>query len=95
MPDPAYLEELVASLPDEEAIFFLRNKGSEAQAQWMSPDIVASDAPFYRMVSAQGVLRNHDGEVAPGPAEGEFLQKLTGRDFRALLDELRSMDDST
>jgi hypothetical protein len=56
--------DLKETMPAEEAIFFLRNKGSEVARWGWAEDAVAVEAGFYRLVSTQGVVRNVDGRAS-------------------------------
>ncbi len=72
------IDPLRASLPDEESLFFLRNKG-------------AAEADYYRLVVMRGVIVNRDGraEVLPGDDE-DFLDTLDGSDFDGLVAQVRA-----
>ncbi len=73
---PETLEGVMASLPREESLFFLRNKGGD-------------EADFYRLVVMRGVVVNRDGaaEVTPGDA---VLDGLAGTPFDVLVDRVRA-----
>ena len=72
------IDPLRASLPVEESLFFLRNKG-------------AAEIDYYRLVVMRGVIVNRDGtaEVLPGDEE-DFLGTLDGTDFDGLVAQVRA-----
>lgn len=76
---PDTMEGVLASLPREESLFFLRNKGGE-------------EADFYRLVVMRGVVVNRDGaaEVTPGDA---VLDGLAGSPFETLVAQVRAAGD--
>ena len=71
------IDPLRASLPVEESLFFLRNKG-------------AAEADFYRLVVMRGVIVNRDGtaEVMPGD-DDDFLTALDRSPFDTLVAQVR------
>ena len=72
------IEPLRASLPVEESLFFLRNKG-------------AAEADFYRLVVMRGVIVNRDGAAEVLPADDDdFLAALDGGPFDALVGRVRA-----
>ena len=76
---PETLDALRSSLPREESLFFLRNKGG-------------ADADFYRLVVMRGVIVNRDGvaEITPGD---DPLDALAGTRFDAVVDLVRQATD--
>ena len=76
---PETLEGVRASLPREESLFFLRNKGGD-------------EADFYRLVVMRGVVVNRNGaaEVTPGDA---VLDGVAGTSFDALVAQVRATGD--
>lgn len=85
---------MVASVPTERTIFFLRNKGAEARTLGLPVDVQAAEAPFYRLVMLTSYLREFDGAVHVGlGTEDEFLLALEGKNFDALVDQLRTSSD--
>jgi len=72
------IDALPASLPVEESLFFLRNKG-------------AAEADYYRLVVMRGVIVNRNGsaEVLPGDGD-DFLSAHDGAEFDGLVAEVRS-----
>jgi hypothetical protein len=83
LPGPDLVEKLKATLPQERAIFFLRNKGPK------------DDPHRYRLTNDyQGILRDIDGRVAVmDPTAGHFLEHLDGTDFSSLVKDLHSILD--
>lgn len=70
------LDALRSSLPRDESLFFLRNKGG-------------AERSFYRLVVMDGVIVNRDGIAElPAGAEG-FKAPLAGARFDELVDEIR------
>jgi hypothetical protein len=83
---PAAIGALRGSVPTEEAVFFLRNKGTEVADWGWSNERVAVERQFYRLVNSQAMLRNFDGRVAaPFGVEEDFLKALDGQPFADLL----------
>jgi hypothetical protein len=76
---PETIDAVIASLPREESLFFLRNKGGD-------------EADFYRLVVMRGVVVNRDGtaEVTPGDV---VLDGLAGAPFDWLLAQVRAAGD--
>lgn len=73
-------------LKDESsAVFFLRNKGSEARALGWSERLAAVEDPFFRLVSSQGPIRLIDGVAYPPvDAEDSFLLQIEGKSIEAV-----------
>jgi hypothetical protein len=69
------IDPLRASLPVEESLFFLRNKG-------------AAEADFYRLVVMRGVIVNRGGTAEVMPGDDEFLTALDGSPFDTLVDQV-------
>ncbi len=72
---PEMLAALGSSLPKEESLFFVRNKG-------------AAEADFYRLVVMRGVIVNRDGVAEVLPGDDDFLSALDGSSFGALVAEV-------
>jgi hypothetical protein len=70
------IDPLRASLPVEESLFFLRNKG-------------AAEADYYRLVVMRGVIVNRDGRAEVLPGDEDFLGTLDGTDFDGLVAQVR------
>lgn len=86
------IDRLRATMPTEQSLYFLRNKGSEVASWGWPADAVAHERAFYRLVSMQGVIHNNLGTaVAPVGADEEFLIRLTGQAFD---DVLRAVEDA-
>ena len=65
--DTEDLASLRASLPSDQYMLFLRNKGLGAISRGVreAPGVpIEESLQFYRPVSSQGVFRNKDGRVA-------------------------------
>ena len=73
---PETLEGVLSSLPRDESLFFLRNKGGD-------------EAEFYRLVVMRGVVVNRDGaaEVTPGDA---VLDDVAWTPFDELVERVRA-----
>ncbi len=85
------LSELQESLPKNEALFFLRNKGAAAATLGRSLAEQLEHRPYYRLVSDQGALANIDGAVMPHPdGEALFLDALQGRQFDVVVEMVRA-----
>ena len=70
------IDALRASLPDEESLFFLRNKG-------------AAEADYYRLVVMRGVIVNRDGSAEVMPSDEDFLTELDGSPYDTLVAQVR------
>jgi hypothetical protein len=70
------LDAVRSSLPRDESLFFLRNKG-------------AAEAAFYRLVVMDGVIVNRDGLAEAFAEEDGFMASLAGARFDELVDEVR------
>jgi hypothetical protein len=77
--------------PDERVVLFLRNKAVEAQQAGVDPAGPLAGREYYRVVSAQGYLRDLDGRTAvPLASEYAWLAELDGLPFEdtlALIEE--------
>jgi hypothetical protein len=73
---PDMLGALRSSLPVDESLFFLRNKGG-------------AEADYYRLVVMRGVIVDRDGTAEVLPGDDDFLSALDGTPFDALVDEVR------
>lgn len=82
IPGGRNIEDLQAAIPTEEAMYFLRNKGTEASDLGFTPEEIEVEAPYYRLVSSQGQIRNLGGAaLPPEAAEDSFLVDLRGTPF--------------
>lgn len=94
LPSVDKLEELKSSQPEEESVFFLRDKGSEALRLGLSAEEVRVEQGSYRLVSSQGVLRNLNGQVGiPIASEDSFLLQLSGESFEHMEEKVREFAD--
>jgi hypothetical protein len=87
MAEPEVFDGLKATLPTEEGIYFLRNKGAEAAVLGKSVATENHEAVYYRLVNMAGLLRMGPGgetRVMPGRHEA-FLADLAERPFDAVL----------
>lgn len=71
------IDPLRASLPVEDSLFFLRNKG-------------AAEADYYRLVVMRGVIVNRDGTAEVMPGDDDFLSGLDGSPFDTLVGQVRA-----
>lgn len=89
LPGGRSVDQLRGALPPEEAIYFLRSKGTEATSLGFTPDQIKAEAPYYRMVSSQGLIRDIAGvAVPPDDAEDAFLAGLRGASFESVEDQV-------
>jgi hypothetical protein len=70
------LDALRASLPPDESLFFVRNKGGV-------------DADFYRLVIQRAAIVNRDGAAEVPPGDDDFLDALGGASFDEVLEAVR------
>lgn len=84
--------DLAESLPGEEAVFFLRDKGLEAAALGLPKSDQQEQSGLYRWVSSQGLLVNARGKVNIPlySDESGFPTGLRGRPFLQVSDETRA-----
>lgn len=73
------LQDLQKNLPDGRAVLILRNKGEE------------DDPSFFRLVNdSQGLIREFEGLAHLAAESGPFFDRLEGRPFGLVVDELRA-----
>lgn len=73
------ITSMAANLPAEDSIFFLRNKGIEAQSLGLPSERIEEESSFYRLVIGAALLRVFDGHVVPSVGtDAEFLLALDG-----------------
>jgi hypothetical protein len=92
LPDAGVDAALRGSLPTSPGVYFLRNKGVSAAQAGYALEAQLANAPYWRLVSSQGLLENVAGSVeAPVvPAEeGGFPSDLEGSSFQALLERVQ------
>jgi hypothetical protein len=70
------LDALRASLPPDESLFFVRNKGG-------------ADSDFYRLVIQRAAIVNRDGAAEVAPGDDDFLDALGGASFEEVLEAVR------
>jgi hypothetical protein len=80
----------VADASLDRGVFFLRNKGVEAERLGLEPAAIDAHKALYRLVNqSQGVLREIDGKVAVHPGVTvSFLSDLAGTSFESLVTNL-------
>lgn len=87
---PEGVAAMEATLPNREAILYLKNIGDYAKTRGFGPDHVLSDRRLYRLVGDDlGIVWNDDGTVALGPSPDEWMTELTGTSFDSLLERAR------
>lgn len=88
---PQLLPELRDKLPQERAIFFLRDMGRKAAARG-APEPLRSDLQgVYDFVSSQGLLRDFAGNVElPEMPRDPFLVRLRGARFSDIVEQVRT-----
>lgn len=88
--DPEAYGRIAESVPQESAIWFLRNKAVEAALLGLPADYPGAGEDYYRVVSNEGILREVEGDVVPvQPSESDWLAALDGRAIDDVLSELR------
>lgn len=94
LPGGRTVAQLKDAIPAEEALFFLRNKGTEAIALGMTVDQVKAEVPYYRLVSSQGLIRSIAGAAIPpdGPDDA-FSADLRGTPFDSVQEQVAGIKD--
>jgi hypothetical protein len=89
VPERTILSDVAATLPAEDALFFLRNKGLEVAKLGWSRAAQELEWSYYRLAVSDGLFRNFDGRarVAIG-AEADFVLAWEGRPFGDLVAEV-------
>lgn len=72
-------------------LFFLRNKGAEAQRMGLAPAVVQAEWNYYRLVSSQGLVESRDGTaVVPlGEIGDPLVDGVNGKQFADIVDIAR------
>ncbi len=96
LPDPRRLDEVVANVPQEQQLLFLVNGAASSRREGHPPEYQEQLRYTYIGVSAQGILRNIDGNVKrlpPAVIEDleEFPTELDGADFDEIVDRVRQV----
>lgn len=82
LPTPGLANDVIASTPRNQSIFFLRHKATELANLGAPADVVAADELFYRLVTLRAVVWTDSGKAAVHPGEvPDFLTALGGRPF--------------
>jgi len=91
VPDPSQFATLRTEMPTEETLFFLRNKGQEAQSLGFAKDAWEAESKYFRLVFSEGFFRNISGRVAARPgAETAMARGIDGTEFGTLLDDVET-----
>lgn len=81
-------------LPTERGLYFLRNKGLAVERQGYSAVVQRDNAPYWRLVSSQGLFETADGRITvpmvPAHEEG-FPAGLAGTGFASAVNQLRDL----
>lgn len=90
LPASGTVDQLQEKLPLPAAIFFLRNKGKEAESNELAPSVQTAEAPFYRLTMSGAVLPSVGSEVEDidRGGENEFLEELSGQPFDTVVAEI-------
>ncbi len=84
--DPAEMDGVLALVPRNESVFFLRHKAKEAERLGMPSEMVAAETPFYRLVMLRGVVWNESGQAAVYRGDHvDFLTQLAGQPFEEVI----------
>lgn len=77
-------------IPEERAIFFLRDLDKEARSLDLPADLIISVEGKYRWSVFQAAIRDDHGTARPMPyAELDYLLAVDGRPFERVLDSVR------
>ena len=88
---PGEGDSMVKSLPTEQGIYFLRNKGIEARQLGQSGAAADAESTYYRLVIIDGLLRVTEGTVRPAPyAEEPFILALNGSPVADITGRIRA-----
>ncbi len=92
LPSTESLDAARSLLPQPRSVFFLRNKGVEAERYGYPEVVQATESGFYRLIAQRGVVADAAGRVtAPGWADGpDFLSALEGTSFDEFVASLRN-----
>ena len=75
-----------STLPWNESILFLRNKGESARAGGLPRDIQVAESVFYRLIVLRGIIVNEDGRAAiMGDESTSMFAPISGRSFQDAL----------
>jgi hypothetical protein len=78
-----------AEVPAEPALYFLRNKGVEAQTAGLPRDVATSELPFFRLVRPDSMVLSVDGKVVPLPGtETSYLISESAGEFAGLIERI-------
>jgi hypothetical protein len=88
--EPQVLDRLSATMPSDRAIYFLRNKATEARLYGPPPgSSVEAEARYWRLINSQGIYRDAGGKVAaPVNAEAEYAIQADGMPFETLVQSI-------
>ncbi len=92
---PEQLSGLRHQMLGTERLLFLRNKGASAAAAGLSPEAVAADRPFYRLVTFGSEIVSIDGRAVPGVDESGVLEAFAGRPFTEVIAAIRDARSET
>jgi hypothetical protein len=88
---PPDVEALRSKLPQEDAVFILRNKGTEAAFLGLPESVQETERAYYRLINSQSLFRNVAGKVRTAVgASDEYVVSLRGTSFMQLVDLIRS-----
>lgn len=83
LPMDTSVDMVRAQLPPNRSVFFLRNKGVDAQRFGHSPEVQTAERPYYRLVVQRGVVADVNGRAtAPGWTDTvDFMSNVEGKPF--------------
>lgn len=79
--EEALVGPLVASLPSERALFFLRHNSTTAGMAGRSAAEQAAELPYWHVVNNESILRELEGRAAPLVADSSFIADLRDQPF--------------
>lgn len=86
---PDSIAAMQSSLPWEESVFFLRDKGESGRAAGLSQELQLAGAGFYRLVVFRAVVVNEGGRAALIPGDAGVLADVAGQPFGEVLGVVR------
>lgn len=88
------LSALVASYPQERAIYFLRNNAVTALMAGKPVEDQKSEQQYWHVITSEGVLRDFGGIVKPAAGHSVFIRELENSAFDSVVSELRLLADT-
>jgi hypothetical protein len=85
---PGSLEAMRSALAGDEAVTFLRGKAASARDAGLGLADQLEDGPFYRLLGPEALVVSRGGRALALTGESEFLTRLTGLPFEALVRQI-------